>query len=88
MNSLKVKSLALSLGITWGLGVLVLGWFSMFNWGADITEVLSSLYIGYSASFFGAIIGGIWGFVDGAIGGILIAFFYNVFSHKKTQKKK
>ena len=78
MNSLKMKSLAFSLGISWGIGMLFLGWVAIFDWGVDLVDVMSSLYIGYSATFLGGIIGGLWGFVDGAIFGILIAFFYNM----------
>jgi len=41
---------------------------------------LSSLYIGYAPSFVGGIIGGIWGFFDGLIGGAILALLYNAFA--------
>jgi hypothetical protein len=79
-QKLNVGGLALALGLTWGLSVLVLGWVAMGGWGARWVEVLSSLYIGYRATAVGAIVGAIWAFFDGLIGGFLIAVFYNTFS--------
>jgi len=77
---LDVKALGLSLGITWGASVLIVGIMSMlFNWGTDIVNFLSTYYIGYKATFLGSLIGGIWGFVDAGIGGVIIAWLYNKF---------
>ncbi|HJO92796.1 MAG TPA: bacteriophage holin [Victivallales bacterium] len=83
MKKISVKGLALALGITWGLYMLFLGWVAGFGWGVELMEGMSSLYIGFSPSFIGGIIGAIWGFFDGAIAGILIAFIYNRVSRKK-----
>jgi hypothetical protein len=47
-----------------------------------LVTVLSSLYIGYSPTFLGGIIGGIWAFVDGAIAGAIIAWVYNLVAKK------
>ncbi len=74
--TLSVKGLALGLGVTWGLGVLLLGWAGWLGYGTGFTG-LSSIYLGYDATFLGGIIGALWGFVDGAIGGALIAWVYN-----------
>ena len=41
---------------------------------------LSNFYIGMKLSVLGGIIGGIWGFFDGAIGGFLFAWLYNKFN--------
>lgn len=90
MEKLNVKALALSLGITWSLCTLFLGWVATFGWGARIVDVMSSLYIGYAPTFIGGIIGGIWGFFDGAIGGLILAWIYNdfVITPKRSSKKK
>lgn len=81
MSKLSLPGLTLGVGITWGLGMLLLGWAAGgLDWGTHMVDVLSSLYIGYDSSFLGGIIGGIWGFVDGAIGGFFVALFYNLFS--------
>lgn len=71
------KCLALSVGIVWGLAVLLTGWIAMTGWGYQFVDVLSSLYTGYSATFVGGIVGGIWGFFVGAILGGAIAMVHN-----------
>lgn len=76
---MSVSGLALGIGIYWGLAMLVAGWTSIFGWGTEFVTTMSSIYIGYEASFIGGIIGGVWGFFDGLIAGALIAFFYNRF---------
>ena len=88
MNTLNIRALTLSLGMTWGLGILFLGWVSIFGWGIDVVDVLSSFYLGYNATFVGAIIGAIWAFVDGAITGLFIGFFYKLFANHKKGKKR
>lgn len=40
-------------------------------------RLLSQFFIGYRVSFFGSIIGFLWGFVLGTLGGALIGFIYN-----------
>lgn len=77
MKGLNVKAAAIAFGVSWGLGMLVLGWVSMFGWGTELVETMTFLYIGYSPTFLGGIIGALWGFVDGAIWGAIIAFTYN-----------
>ncbi len=83
MEKLNVKALAVGLGVSWGLAMLFVGWVSIFGWGTKIVEMISSLYIGFEPSFLGGIIGAIWGFFDGAIGGALIAFVYNTVAERK-----
>jgi hypothetical protein len=88
----KIKSFALAFGTVWGLGQLIIGWFAASGWGYEYIDVMSSLYLGYDATFFGGIIGGIWGFVVGAIVGGAFAYLYDVFSGKikisQTPKKR
>ncbi len=83
MEKLSVKSLALGLGISCAAYMLFLGWVAAFGWGADLVGVISSLYIGFAPTFLGGIIGAVWGFFDGAIGGAIIALVYNLFAKKK-----
>jgi len=45
--------------------------------------MISSLYIGYAATLLGSIIGAIWAFVDGFIGGVIVAWLYNAFQKGK-----
>jgi hypothetical protein len=82
MEKCNVKALAVAIGALWALYVLFLGWMAAFGWGRELVTVLSSLYIGYNASFFGGIIGGIWAFIDGAVAGAIIAWVYNLVAKK------
>jgi hypothetical protein len=78
MVKLDIKAFGLSLGIVWGAGMFLLGLTVMFcNWGGAWVALMSSIYIGYKATFWGSIIGGIWGFFDAGIGGAIIAWLYN-----------
>ena len=85
--TLGVISLGLAIGVTWAIAVFVLGLAAwLFDWGIEAASALSSLYIGFGPSFFGAITGAVWGFVDGLVLGALIAWFYNRFllARRKT----
>jgi len=79
-TTLGVVSLGLAIGVTWAIAVFLLGLAAwLFGWGIEAASALSSLYIGYGPSFVGAIAGAVWGFADGFILGIMIAWFYNRF---------
>ncbi|VAW59829.1 hypothetical protein MNBD_GAMMA11-108 [hydrothermal vent metagenome] len=83
MHKLNVKGLAIALGSAWGFCMLFAGWASIYGWAIEFVDIMGSVYIGYEATFIGAIIGAIWGFVDGATGGLMIAVIYNVVSKAK-----
>ena len=81
MAKLNVKAFGLAVGIVWGVGMFVLGIIAMaFGYGDRFVEILSSLYIGYKATFLGSIVGAVWGFIDAGIGGIIVAWLYNKFA--------
>ncbi len=81
MNKLNVKALGLTMGIVWGGGMLLLGLMTLFwNWGIDVITLISSVYIGYNPTLGGILVGTLWGFCDGAICGVLIAWVYNKLS--------
>jgi len=75
MGELDIRAFALACGVLWSSAMFVLGILSMtLNW-----DVFSSVYIGYKPSIKGILIGAVWGFADGIIGGICIAWLYNKF---------
>ena len=81
---LNVKALSLAAGIVWGLAIFVLTyWFLIFGYQGDTLAKLSNVYFGYSVTWYGAFVGLIWGFVDGLIGGALLAWLYNKFGKYK-----
>lgn len=78
-TKLSACALGMSLGVTWGLGVALLGMMAWLGdgWGGAIVTSLGSLYIGFKATGVGSIIGAVWGFADGFITGLIIAWIYN-----------
>ena len=77
-QKIHVLSLSLALGITWGIGVLILGLIGwLLNWGIPVTKLIASVYIGFDATLMGSLIGCAIGFLDGAIGGLILGSLYN-----------
>lgn len=77
MNKLSPNALGVAIGVLWAAYVFFCGITAIFGWGVALVETLSSLYIGYDPSIVGAFIGAVWGFVDGYIAGVVIAWIYN-----------
>jgi hypothetical protein len=80
MNKLQPVPLGLAAGILWSVSVFILGLTAIGGWGGGIVAGLGTFYIGYGPSFVGAIIGAVWAFVDGLVGGVLLAWLYNMFA--------
>ena len=75
---LNVKAFSLTCAILWGLSVLLLTWWLLlYGSPGKIIIKLSGIYFGYTYSWFGGIIGFLWGFLDGLIGGAIFAWLYN-----------
>ena len=75
---LNVKAFGLASGIIWALAMFFIGIINMFfAWGGALEQLMSTLYIGYQPTFLGSIIGGVWGFFDAGIGGLIFAWLYN-----------
>jgi hypothetical protein len=80
----------LALGIVWGVGVFLMGISAMFSgWGIDLVKLTGTTYLGYQPTWIGSLIGGLWGFVDAFIGGVIFAAIYNALGHccKKRNKQ-
>ncbi|MAF51341.1 MAG: hypothetical protein CMH64_04600 [Nanoarchaeota archaeon] len=80
MKKLNEKALGLSLGITFGAGMLITGLISLTGYGVEIVNLIGTVYKGFKPSILGSLIGGVYGFIDGFIGGYLISWLYNYFS--------
>jgi hypothetical protein len=77
---LDVLAMTLSVGIVWGIAVFFYTWWLILWEGASPEPTfLSRVYRGYKVTPLGSVIGLLWGFFDGAIGGALIAWIYNLF---------
>ena len=77
MNKLAPNALGVAIGVLWAVYVFLCGIIAIFGWGVDLVDTLSSLYIGYAPTVAGAFIGLVWGFVDGYIAGVVIAWVYS-----------
>ncbi len=82
---LSKRALGLSLGLVWGLTVLLATWWLLIR-GSQGTTIskLGGFYPGYSFTWLGGIVGLFWGFIDGFICGVVIAWLYNLFYKGKT----
>lgn len=81
MLKLDVRAFGLASGIIWGLGMLGLGLINLAGgFGGSIIQLLGTVYVGYKPTVAGSIIGGIWGFLDAGVAGIILAWLYNKFA--------
>ena len=79
---LNPKAFGLAGGILWGAGVVITALFAISVGGvlADFVTWMGEFYKGYDVSAQGALIGGIWGFVDAGIACWIFAWLYNKFN--------
>jgi hypothetical protein len=86
---LNVKAFALTCGLVWGVGILLITWW-IIAWdgvSGDVT-FLGRVYRRYSISPLGSVIGLVWGLADGAIGGAIFAWVYNFFAARMPGTKQ
>jgi hypothetical protein len=88
---LDVKAFALASAIAWGLGLPLLTWWIIALDGPSTDPTwLGHIYRGYNLTLQGSIIGAVWAFSDGLIGGAIFAWLYDVIqmrvshSHRKA----
>ena len=80
---LSIRSVALTLGIIGGAAMFLLAWWLIIIGNAEgPTTLLERMYIGYSFTPPGSIIGAIWGFIDFGIGGAIFAWLYNLINRE------
>lgn len=84
MSKCKLSPLALglSLGVIWGLSVLLMGLLAHYlSYGTAFVTAMGVVYGGYEPSIVGAVIGGVFSFTNALVIGALIAWFYNMFAN-------
>ena len=78
---LDVKAMAFTIGLVWGAAMLLTGLANLIwdGYGRGFLEVMASGYPGYHATsnFGDVIVGTLYGLVDGAVGGAVVAWVYN-----------
>lgn len=81
---LNLKALALAAGILWGAAILLTALLNEMwpPYGGTFLSGIASLYPGYSpgAGAGSIVIGTLYGFVDGAIAGLVFGWLYNLFA--------
>jgi len=75
---MSIRSLALTAGIFGATTMFFLAWWLILTGNAEgPTTLLERIYIGYTFTPLGSVIGAAWGFVDFAIAGAVFVWLYN-----------
>lgn len=86
---LNVKAFSLAFGLLWGVGVFCLAWWIIaFDGITGEVTMLGRIYRGFNISPIGSLIGFVWAFADGAIGGAIFALLYNFFAARFCSSKE
>lgn len=86
---INVQAFALTCGIVWGAGLFLITWWIIaFGGVIDEPAFIGRIYLGYRITPAGSIIGMVWAFVDGIIGGAIFAWLYNRFTFRTSGTKE
>ena len=82
---LNVRALAFSAALIWGILAMLLTGLANLMWpsyGREFLQMVASVYPGYHATrtLGQVVIGTLYGLVDGAGGGAILAWLYNFFA--------
>ncbi len=84
---LNVRAFGLTCALIWGLGLFVLTWWIIaFDGQTGEATTFGRISRGYSISALGSVIGLVWAFFDGLIGGAIFAWLYNLIAGRMTAK--
>jgi hypothetical protein len=84
---LNPKSLAFALGAAWGGAILLTGVAHQFwpSYGGAFLDLAASIYPGFHVGGFGqVIVGTLYGTLDGAVCGAIVAWLYNMVDRSPT----
>ena len=80
---MSVRSVGLTAGIFGAASMFFLAWWLILTGNAEGPVTLfERIYIGYSFTPMGSVIGAAWGFVDFGIAGALFAGLYNLINKR------
>ena len=80
---MSVRALALTAATFGASTMFILAWWLILTGNADGPPTLfERVYIGYSYTPLGSVIGAVYGFVDWGIGGAIFAWLYNWINKK------
>jgi hypothetical protein len=88
---ISVKAFALTMALVWGGGIAFVGLVHLGvpGYGTAFLEFASSIYPGFHAarSLGDALVGILWGLADGAGGGVIFAWLYNLFADRPAESR-
>ena len=75
---MSIRGFALTAGLFGAVTMFLLPWWLMLTGNAEgpIT-LIERVYVGYSFTPLGSVVGAAWGFVDWGIAGAIFAWLYN-----------
>jgi len=80
---MSIRAFALTTGIFGATTMFLLAWWLILTGNTDgPTTLIEKVYIGYSFTPIGSLIGALYGFVDWGIGGAIFAWLYNCIKKK------
>jgi len=82
LRRINVKVFGLALGIVWAAVIFLLGFAASFDYGIELVNSISKLFISYDNTFFGSLIGAVWAFAYGFLVGAGFAWVYNIIVDK------
>ena len=75
---MSIRAFALTAGIFGAVTMFVLAWWLILTGNAEgPPTIFERIYIGYSFTPTGSVVGAVWGFVDWGIAGAIFAWLYN-----------
>lgn len=91
-KKISLKGFALACGVLWAGAVLVVAFCNWIwpGYGSAFLNLIASVYPGYHGpqGGFSILVGAGYALVDGAVGGLIFAALYNIFSGCCSCKKK
>lgn len=86
---LNIKAFALASGLVWGINWFAVTWWMMaFDGITREVLFLGRMYRGFTLSPVGSLVALLWGFVDGFLLGLMVAWIYNKIIPKLQSDKE
>jgi hypothetical protein len=80
---MSIRALGLTAGIFGSFTMFFLAWWMILTGNAEgPTTLFERIYLGYSFTPVGSVIGALWGFIDFGIAGVIFAWLYNFINMK------
>jgi hypothetical protein len=84
---MNVRAFAVAAGILWGFLLFAFTLLEAARGVGHTLNVLSTLYLGYSVTYLGSVVGLVYGFVSGALIGAAFCWLYNRFAGTSGEPK-